>query len=106
VSSISITRSDSVEIAQQFAGDVRCGNPNFYAKGESPIGDMGGACTFFGDTPYREGVAQGFYYLSFSYGRYLIAINMTYPGQEALALSLGQEVIERIDALPPDSHNQ
>jgi hypothetical protein len=32
----------------------------------------------------------------------VVAINLTYPGQEELALSLGQEVIERIDALPSD----
>jgi hypothetical protein len=101
-SSISITRSDSVEIAQQFAGDVRCGNSTFYAKGESPIGDVGGTCTETSGEPYREGVAQGYYYISFSHGRYVVAINLTYPGQEELALSLGQEVIERIDALPSD----
>ncbi len=79
---------------------TKCGNPNFSATGKSPIGDAGVTCTDTTGEAYREGVAQHFYTLAFSTGRYLVRVYLTYPGQEELALSLGQEVIERIAALP------
>lgn len=95
-SDISITLTESQERAQQAALEASCGNPNFFAKGDSPIGDSGVTCTETSGEEYREGVAQSYIYLIFSSGPFVISIHSGYPGQEALVLELGQEVIERV----------
>jgi hypothetical protein len=96
-SDISITRLESVARAQEVAVDGNCGNPNFSARGESPIGSAGFTCTKIEDEEYREGVAQSYFYVSFSHDRYAVSISTGYPGKESFALDLGQQTIERID---------
>jgi hypothetical protein len=102
--SISVVQTESVERAQFVALDTRCGNPNFDARGDSPIGDVGVTCTNITGEEYRPGVAQGYLTLAFSYGRYTVSIHTGYPGLEELVVSLGQEVIDRIDRLPSVSN--
>ena len=96
-SDISISRFESVARAQEVAVDGNCGNPNFSARGESPIGSAGFTCTNTEDEEYREGVAQSYFYVSFSHDRYAVSISTGYPGMESFVLDLGQETIDRID---------
>lgn len=96
-SDISITRLESVERAQEVAVDGNCGNPNFSARGESPLGSAGFTCTKTEDEEYREGVAQSYFHVSFSHDRYAVVIGTGYPGMESFILDLGQQTIERID---------
>ena len=105
-SKISITRMESVEMAQQSADSGRCGNPKFSALGDSPLGDTGITCTNISGETYREGVSQSYFNIAFSYGRYVASVSTGYPGQEDLVLSLGQGIIDRIDSLDPDPGNQ
>jgi hypothetical protein len=99
-SRMSIALTDSVEIAQQQAISGSCGNPNFYARGDSPVGDAGMTCTFTGDDEYREGVAQLFFSIIFSYKGYVAGISAMFPGQDAYVLDLARQIVERIDRLP------
>jgi hypothetical protein len=101
-SEMSITRVESAERAAQLALETYCGNPNFFACGDSPIGDAGVTSTDTSGEPYRPEVAYTFFRLSFSYGRYLVSIAAEIPGKEELVTGLGQEVIERIEALGAD----
>jgi hypothetical protein len=99
-SRMSITLTDSVEHAQASALGGSCGNPNFTARGDSPVGDVGFTCTNTTGEAYREGVAQGYFYIVFSYGPYVASISATYPGQDAYVVSLAQGIVDRIDRLP------
>jgi hypothetical protein len=94
---INIARMESEERAQQVATDGNCANPNFFARGESPIGSSGYTCTNISEEEYRPGVAQSYFELSFSYGYYAVKIYTGYPGMEDLVINLGQETIELID---------
>jgi hypothetical protein len=105
-SRMSITQLGSPEEAQQGALSGSCGNPKFSARGDSPLGDAGITCIDISGEAYREGVAQSYYYIIFSYGPYVASISSTFPGQEALVLELGQGIIERIDLLPPAPEGQ
>jgi hypothetical protein len=100
---MSITKVASLEAAQEAATGGKCGNPNFSARIEHPLGDAGFACRNTSDEEFRAGVAQSYYHLSFSRGRYVVSISTGYPGREELVLELGQEIIDRIDQLPPDA---
>ena len=94
---LSITRLADRETAMEMAPQGNCGNPRFIARGENPIGDAGFTCTLMTGEEYKPGVAQGYYYLSFSYQEYLVALSSGYPGQEAVLIDLGQQVINHID---------
>jgi hypothetical protein len=96
-STISITRAESVERAQQGAVAGNCGNPRFDVRGTSILGDAGFTCTDISGEAYREGVAQRYFLISFSYRSYVVTIATGYPGQEDLVIGLGRGVIERID---------
>lgn len=96
-SKISITRMESEETAEEFAVDGGCGNPEFSARGESPIGSAGYTCTDISGEEYREGVAQAYYLIQFSYQDYLVAISTGYPGQEGFVNELGLKTINNID---------
>jgi hypothetical protein len=97
-STISITRMDTVEMAQQGAVGGNCGNPEFYSRGESPIGTSGYTCTNASGEEYRDGVAQSYYLLSFSHREYVISLHTGFPGMETMLVDLGQETIELIDS--------
>ena len=105
-SKISVTRTESMEMAQQSADSGRCGNPKFSALGDSPLGDTGITCTNISGDEYREGVAQSYFHIAFSYGRYVASVTTGYPGQEDLVLSLGQGIIDRIDSLDSNPGGQ
>ena len=96
---LSITRMADRETALEWAPLGKCGNPKFIARGESPIGEAGFTCTLMTGEEYQPGVAQGYYYLSFSYQEYLVSMDAGYPGQEGVLIDLGQQVIDRIDQL-------
>jgi hypothetical protein len=96
-STISITQMDSEQAAQDFADDGGCGNPEFSAQGESPIGSAGYICTDLSGEEYRAGVAQSYYLIQFSHRDFLVAIHTGYPGQEGFVNELGLETINRID---------
>jgi hypothetical protein len=99
-SRMSISLTESEEHAQQSALAGSCGNPKFFARGDSPVGDVGYTCAYTGDDPYREGVAQSYFIIIFSYGPYVASISARYPGQEAYVVSLAQGIVDRIDRLP------
>jgi len=101
-SKISITRIESAERARQIASETYCGNPNFSVCGVSPIGDAGITSTDISDEPYRPEVAYVFFRVAFSHRRYMVLIDAQIPGKEELAIGIGQEVIERIEASHPD----
>ncbi|MBN1314705.1 MAG: hypothetical protein JXA42_04535 [Anaerolineales bacterium] len=94
---ISITRMADAESAQQAAVAGSCANPKFYQRGDSPIGFNGHTCTNITGEEYREGVAQSYFNLDFSYNRYLVYIGTGYPGLEDFVISLGEQTIELID---------
>ncbi len=94
---ISITRMEDAESAQQAAVAGSCGNPRFSQRGDSPLGFSGHTCTNVSDEEYREGVAQSYFKLDFSYNRYLVYIGAGYPGLEDFVISLGEQTIELID---------
>jgi hypothetical protein len=97
-SQIFLQRMESAERAAQLALEEYCGNPNFFACGESPIGDAGITSTDTSSQPYRPEVANVYYRLTFSYGPYFVRITTEIPGKEGETIAIGQEVIERIDA--------
>jgi hypothetical protein len=97
-SEIAITRVESAEQAEQIARDAYCGNPNFTACAESPIGDAGITSTDTSGEEYRPEVAFAHFRMHFSHGRYVVDITAEIPGKEDLVIGIGQEVIERIDA--------
>jgi hypothetical protein len=101
-SQITVQRMESAERAAQLALETYCGNPNFTACGESPIGDAGITSTDLSGEPYRPEVAFAHYRLAFSYGPYLVQLTAEIPGKEGEAIAIGGEVIERIDASSAD----
>ncbi len=94
---IRITRMEDAESAQQAAIDGSCGNPRFFERGDSPLGFSGFTCANISGEEYREGVAQSYFKLNFSYNRYLVYIGTGYPGLEDFVISLGEQTIELID---------
>lgn len=99
-SNISITRLESAERAREVAVDGNCGNPRFSERGESPIGSAGFTCTDIDEEEYREGVAQSYFSISFSYDRYAVSIDTGYPGLEGFIVGLGRQTIDKIDNSP------
>ncbi|MBN1265853.1 MAG: hypothetical protein JXA25_10195 [Anaerolineales bacterium] len=97
-STISISRMDTEEMAQQGTVGGNCGNPGFFSRGDSPLGTSGYTCTNISDEEYRDGVAQSYLLLSFSHRNYVISLHTGYPGMEAVLVDLGQETINLIDS--------
>ncbi|MBS3753610.1 MAG: hypothetical protein KGY46_09525 [Anaerolineales bacterium] len=96
---LSINRKADRETALEKAYEGHCGNLRFKTRGETPIGDGGYTCTDISGEEYKPGVAQGFFRLKFSYQEYLVRMSSGYPGQEAVLIDLGQQIIDRIDQL-------
>jgi hypothetical protein len=101
-SRMSIARSESPQLAREAALDGSCGNPDFFGRVERPLGDSGFSCQDIAGVEYKQDVSNLFYYVIFSRDRFVANIASKYPGQEGLVLSLGQEIINRIDQLPAE----